>query len=101
MSIQPVALAARAREPRSRRAHRYVARCQVRGCRARACEAIEVELPATWEPAATYTVLVITVGACREHARELRRRIAAILQMRADLRGLLAIVEAAAMEGDR
>jgi hypothetical protein len=69
----------------------------VRGCRGRACEAIEIELPASWDASATYSVLVIVVGACREHARELRRRAVAVVEARADRRVLLAIIESAAM----
>jgi hypothetical protein len=56
---------------------------------------VEIQLPAAWEASRTYTVLTVVVDACREHAEELDRRAAALLEVRADLCCLLAIVEAA------
>jgi hypothetical protein len=84
-------------ERESSRAIRHVQPlCQVGGCRARACRAVEIQLPAAWEASRTYTVLTLVLGACGEHARELERRVAAMIDARVDLYNLLAIVEAAA-----
>jgi len=96
MSLPALPPLARVREPRSRARRRFVPRCQVPDCRARACTAVSIELPAAWEASPTYTVLTVQVGACREHARELRRRSAVLIDARGDLHSLLAIVEAAA-----
>jgi hypothetical protein len=98
MSLQPLSSLGRAREPRSSRAARHpLPCCQVPQCHARACRAVEIELPAAWEASATYNVLSVLVGACREHARELARRSAAVLDARADLHNLLTILEQAAV----
>jgi hypothetical protein len=72
-----------------------VRRCQVPSCQALARRRIEIELPAAWEASATYTVLTVAVGACFEHAPELERRAAAMLEARADLYNPLTIVEGA------
>jgi len=72
-----------------------VRRCQLPSCRALARRRIEIELPAAWEASATYTVLTVAVGACFEHAPELERRVAAMLEARADLYNLLTIVDGA------
>ena len=97
LSLQPQSSGARAREPRSRADRHFVARCPVRHCRARACVPVEMHLPAAWEASPRYTLLTIVVAACREHARELDRRAAAMLDARADLHNLLAILEHAAI----
>jgi hypothetical protein len=48
-----------------------------------------IELPTEWETGGTYAVVSVVVAACREHARELRGRAAALLAARADLHALL------------
>jgi hypothetical protein len=93
MSLQAQSPVARVREPRSRAARRFTPRCQVPQCRARACAAVRIELPAAWEASGTYTVLAVVVGACREHAHELERRVAAMLEARVDYFSLLTIVD--------
>src|SRR5215472_14569452 len=70
-------------------------RCQVPGCRARVGRAVEIELPMVWEASVEYTVLSVTVGACRRHGHDLDRRARALLAARADLPSLLTIIEAA------
>ena len=70
-------------------------RCQVPGCRARVGRAVEIELPMAWEASVEYTVLSVTVGACRRHGHDLDRRARALLAARADLPSLLTIIEAA------
>src|SRR5215472_1536124 len=70
-------------------------RCQVPGCRARVGRAVEIELPMVWEASVEYTVLSVTVGACRRHGHDLDRRARALLAARADLPPLLTIIEAA------
>ena len=76
-------------------------RCQVPECHAPACDWARIDLPAAWEASAMYTVLTVMVGACHEHARELERRSSAVLDARADLHSLLAIVDmAVSVEAD-
>jgi hypothetical protein len=60
--------------------------CRTVGCPAAASELVEIELPGTWEACERYTVLTVAIAACPEHARELRRRAAAVLAARGDLR---------------
>jgi hypothetical protein len=56
------------------------------GCPAAASELVEIELPSAWEASERYTVLTVAIAACSEHARELRRRAAALLAARVGLR---------------
>jgi hypothetical protein len=64
-------------------------------CGERAWRPVEIQLPAAWEASRTYTVLTVVVDACRDHADELERRAAALLEVRTDICNLLAIVESA------
>jgi hypothetical protein len=96
LSLQTAAPPVRVREhDRTRPGRRDVRFCQVGLCHAHARRRVEIELPAAWEGSPTYTVLTVAVGACDEHAPELERRVAAMLQARTDLHSLLLIVEAA------
>jgi hypothetical protein len=88
LSLQAASLSAHLRERSSPEDG-----CRVPDCPAAACELVEIELPAAWEASERYTVLTVAVAACAEHAPELRRRAAALLEARADLRALLAIVD--------
>jgi hypothetical protein len=56
---------------------------------------VEIQLPAAWDASRTYSVLSVRVDACGDHADQLRHRVAALLEGRADVARLLATVEAA------
>lgn len=71
--------------------------CQVPDCLRRAARVVEIELPAAWEPTATYRTLTVQAGFCVDHGCEVERRVGALLEARDDLHNLLVIVEAAAL----
>jgi len=71
--------------------------CQVPDCLRRAARVVEIELPAAWEPTATYRTLTVHAGFCVDHGREVERRVAGLLEARDDLHNLLVIVESAAL----
>jgi hypothetical protein len=73
--------------------------CQVEGCRRRATRAVEVELPEEWGPGIGFRVLMVTIGACREHGAELTRRALAVLEARGEYADLLTVI-ADAVETD-
>jgi hypothetical protein len=89
----PLSLQAESSPPRVR--ERRPRASAVLECRALASAVVRVELPAAWEASERYTVLTVALAACPDHARELERRAAAVLAVRADLHHLLAVAEAA------
>ena len=71
--------------------------CQVAGCHARARQVGEIDLPMAWEASGEYTALTVVVGLCARHGHDVRRRVNALLEARADLPNLLQVIEDAAL----
>jgi hypothetical protein len=71
--------------------------CQSPGCRRPVSRAVEIDLPAAWEPDAQFTTLTVTVGLCRDHGHEAARRARALLEARSELPTLLHIIDGAVL----
>lgn len=69
--------------------------CQVPGCRRPAVRAVEIDLPAAWEPDPGFTTLTVTVGLCRDHGHEVARRVRVLLEARSEFPTLLHIIDGA------
>jgi hypothetical protein len=94
LSLHTRALDDHSTRPAARRRRRC---CQVASCGGPFAKAVEIQLPAAWEASRTYTVLTVRVDACDEHVAELDRRGRDVLEVRAVIGTLLAVVEAAAV----